>query len=31
MYELIDQGGLIENLILVTIAGAIANYTFWGD
>ena len=31
MYELIDQGGLIENLILATIAGAIANYTFWGD
>ena len=31
IYELIDQGGIIENLIFLTIVGAIANYTFWRE
>ena len=29
IFELIDQGGVIENIIMLTIVGAIANHSFW--
>jgi len=29
IFELIDQGGVIENIIMLTIVGAVAHYSFW--
>ena len=29
IFELIDQGGLFQNMIMLTIVGVIAHYTFW--
>ena len=29
IFELIDQGGLFQNIIMLTIVGAVAHYSFW--
>ena len=29
IFELIDQGGVIENIIMLTIVGAVAHHSFW--
>ena len=29
IFELIDQGGVIENILLLTVVGAVAHYSFW--
>lgn len=29
IFELIDQGGLFQNIIMLTIIGAVAHYSFW--
>jgi len=29
IFELIDQSGVIENIIMLTIVGAIAHHSFW--